>query len=188
MIYLQLFFEFFKIGLFAVGGGLAAIPFLYDIADHYTWFTRAQVADMIAISESTPGPIGINMATYAGFTTAGVLGSVTATAAVILPEIIIVLLVAKTLEKFKCSDLVQSAFYGIRPAATALISVACFEVMKISLLRWDAFLPQMDWGVLFNWPAILFFALLLFLVMKFKKHPILYIAGAALIGMLFPFA
>ena len=93
MIYLQLFWEFLKVGLFTVGGGLASLPFLYDISDRTGWYTHAQLADMIAISESTPGPIGINMATYVGFTSAGILGSVLATLGFIIPSIIIVSIV-----------------------------------------------------------------------------------------------
>ena len=84
MLYLQLFWEFFKTGLFAIGGGMATLPFLYDMADKTGWFTRAQLADMIAVSESTPGPIGVNMATYVGFLTGGVL--ITAAGLVVVRE------------------------------------------------------------------------------------------------------
>ena len=89
MVYLRLFFEFFRAGLFAVGGGLATLPFLYEISDKTGWFTHQQLADMVAISESTPGPIGVNMATYVGFTTGGLLGSVVATLGLIAPAAII---------------------------------------------------------------------------------------------------
>ncbi len=95
MIYLRLFYEFFKAGLFSIGGGLATLPFLYDISDTTGWFTHGQLADMLAISESTPGPIGINMATYVGFTTGGVPGAVIATVGIITPSIIVILLIAR---------------------------------------------------------------------------------------------
>ena len=188
MIYLLLFYEFFKIGLFSVGGGLATVPFLYDLAEKYPWFTAEGVADMIAISESTPGPIGINMATYAGYNAAGLGGSVTAMLAIALPGILIVMIVAAVLTRFKQSRLVQSAFYGIRPAVTGLISAACLAVMKVSLFRYDAFVSGgMDWSVLINLKAALLFAALLFLIRKYKKHPVVYIAGAAVLGVLIPF-
>lgn len=187
MIFFQLFYEFFKIGLFAVGGGLATIPFLYDLAAKYTWFTTADIANMIAISESTPGPIGINMATFAGFNAAGIIGSTCATVGIILPEVIIVMIVATILSKFKESTIVKSAFYGIRPVVCALISVACIEVIKISIFRWDAFIANYNWSILVNYKALVFFAIELFLVLKFKKHPIIYIAFGAVVGILVKF-
>ena len=115
MLYLQLFYEFFKTGLFAIGGGLATLPFLYDMADKYPWFTRTDLANMIAVSESTPGPIGVNMATYVGFTTGGILGSIIATCGLVLPSLIIIIIIAKFLESFQDNRFVQSAFYGLRP-------------------------------------------------------------------------
>ena len=90
MIYLQLFYEFFKIGLFAIGGGLATLPFLYNLSDKTAWFTHAQLADMIAVSESTPGAIGVNMATYVGYQTVGFFGGVIATIGLVFPSIIII--------------------------------------------------------------------------------------------------
>ena len=187
MTNLYLFLEFFKIGLFAVGGGLASIPFLYDIAQRYDWFTAADVTNMIAISESTPGPIGINMATFAGMNAGGVLGSIVATAAIILPEIILASIVAKTLGKFQQSRYVQAAFYGIRPTVAALVSVACWEVLKISVFRWEEFVSSWGWSVLVNYKAMFAFALVLFLIQKYKLHPAIYIIGGALLGLLIQF-
>ena len=100
MIYIKLFLEFFKIGLFAVGGGLATIPFLYDLAEKTSWFTKAELSNMIAVGESTPGPIGVNMATYAGVQTTGILGGISATLGLICPSLIIILIIAKILDKF----------------------------------------------------------------------------------------
>lgn len=188
MTLLLMIFEFLKIGLFSVGGGLAALPFLYDLADKYTWFTREDVANMIAIAESTPGPIGINMSTYAGFNAGGVLGSIAATLAYCIPEIVIVLIVSKFIDRFKEAPVVKSAFYGIRPAVTALIAVACWEVMKISLFGWDAFMAGGGIAALIHWKAILLFGVLLVLIRKYRKHPILYIAAAAVVGILIPLA
>jgi chromate transporter len=137
MIYLRLFYEFFKTGLFSFGGGLATIPFLYEMADRTGWFTSAQLTDMIAISESTPGPVGINMATYTGYTVAGVLGGIIATLGLIAPSVIVILIIARILVKFQENRLVNYAFYGLRPASVALISAAGFQVMKLSLLHLD---------------------------------------------------
>lgn len=184
MIYLLLFAEFFKIGLFTLGGGLAALPFLYELAGKYDWYTAADVTNMIAVSESTPGPIAINMATYVGFHTAGLLGGVVATLGNIMPSVVIVLILAKYLEKFKQSRYVQAAFYGIRPAVTALISVALFAVFKVSVLHWDAFVQGWNWAALVDWRALALFAAALVLVLKFNKSPIAYIAGGAVVGIL----
>ena len=124
MIYLTLFYEFFKIGLFAVGGGLATIPFLMDIADKYPWLTREMLADMIAVSESTPGPIGVNMATYAGFEAAGVAGALTATFSLVLPSFLVILLIARFLQKYNSSPLVQSTF------SLSLIHIFCLRRLR----------------------------------------------------------
>lgn len=135
MIYLQLFYEFFKVGLFAVGGGLATLPFLYSLSDKTQWFTHAQLADMIAVSESTPGAIGVNMATYVGYETAGFFGGVIATVGLVLPSIIIILIVARILNKFKDNKYVQGAFLGLRPASLAMIAAAGISVAKVALFK-----------------------------------------------------
>ena len=128
MILLRLFWEFFKTGLFSVGGGLATLPFIYNISDKTSWFTHQQIADMIAVAESTPGPIGINTATYVGYTTAGVIGALIATLGIIMPDIIVILIIARFLQKFRDSQAVQDVFYGLRPASTALIAAAGWGV------------------------------------------------------------
>ena len=129
MLYLQLFWEFFKTGLFAVGGGLATLPFLQDMADRTGWFTHAQLADMLAVSESTPGPIGVNMATYVGFTTGGIGGALVATIGLVTPSVIVILIVAAFLKAFRDSKWVSAAFYGLRPASTALVAAAGISVV-----------------------------------------------------------
>ena len=123
MIYLRLFFEFFKVGLFSVGGGLATIPFLTDIGARTGWFTAADLADMLAISESTPGPIGVNMATYTGFHVGGIPGGIIATLGLIAPAIIVITVIAGFLKKFRESRVVDGVFSGLRPASTALNSL-----------------------------------------------------------------
>nr|WP_317413451.1 chromate transporter [uncultured Solibaculum sp.] len=190
MTYLLLFYEFFKTGLFAIGGGLATLPFLYDMADKYPqWFDQSMLADMIAISESTPGPIGVNMATYAGYHAGGVLGSIIATVALVLPSVIIILLIAKFLSKFSENKLVKSAFYGLRPTVTALIAAAGFEVVKVSILTLDQFTASWNVVDLFDVKALILFAVLMIasLLLKGKGHPILYIAAAAVVGIIFKF-
>lgn len=186
MTCLALFYEFFKTGLFSVGGGLATLPFLMQMADRYPWFTRAELADMIAVSESTPGPIGVNMATFAGFSAAGVWGSLAATCALVLPSIIIVLIVARFLKKFEQNRFVRAGFYGVRPAVTGLIAAACFEVMKLSLFYADALLAG-DPANGFNLKAIVLFAAVWFFYKKIALHPAVYLAAAAAAGVLFKF-
>ena len=184
MILLKLWWEFFKIGMFSVGGGMATLPFLYDMSDRTGWFTYNQIADMLAVSESTPGPIGINMATYTGFTTAGFWGSLAATLGIITPGIIIVLLIVAVLEKFRKNKYVEAAFYGLRPASTGLIAAAGILVVEIALLNMDA-AKFLDY---FNIKAIILAAALLVLtrwVKPTKKlHPIVFIAFSAIVGVL----
>ena len=135
MILLKLFYEFFKAGLFAVGGGMATIPFLMDMADNTDWFTRGQLADMVAVSESTPGPIGVNMATYVGFTTAGIPGALISTLGLVTPSVIIILLVARVLKQFRHNRFVEAGFYGLRPASAGLIGAAGVGVASMALLN-----------------------------------------------------
>lgn len=184
MILLQLFLEFARAGLFAVGGGLATLPFLYSISDRTGWFTHGQLTDMVAVSESTPGAIGVNTATYVGFATAGLLGAVTATVGLVLPSVVIIILVARVLDRFKESALVGHIFYGLRPASTGLIAAAGVSVAKLTLLDLSA-LVALDFASAFKFSYIAM-ALILFLLMKkFPKHPAFYIALAALAGILF---
>ena len=195
MTFLLLFWEFFKIGLFAVGGGLATVPFLYDLATKYTWFDSAFVADMIAISEATPGPIGINMSTYAGFRAGflelgmagGILGGLTATLAICLPAFFIVLTVGRVLGKFKENALVQGAFTGLRPAVTGLIMAAAFEVLRISLISLPGAWVDFSLLTFFNFQALFIFGFLYILLKKLKWHPIAFIAVGALAGIVFGF-
>ena len=187
MIYLQLFWEFLKVGLFTVGGGLASLPFLYDISDKTGWFTHAQLADMIAISESTPGPIGINMATYVGFTSAGVLDSVLATLGFIIPSIIIVSIVSKFLKKFNENKFVKGAFYGLRAVSVALICSALVSVVKISLINVPLFQETGAILDLISVPGIILAAACYFVLKKWNPHPIVILGGSAVAGILLGF-
>ena len=185
-ILLQLFLEFFKTGLFSVGGGLATLPFLYEISDKTHWFSHADIADMIAVSESTPGAIGINMSTYAGFKTMGILGAIVATLGLATPCIIIILIIARFLKKFKDNKIVQGAFYGLRPASIAMITAAGINVAKVALVNLNA-LEGGNWGEFFLWKAIVLGILLFIAQRKLKWSPVIFIAISAVVGILFQF-
>ena len=188
MTLLQLMYEFFKTGLFSVGGGLATLPFLYEMSSkHPEWFTPADVADMIAISESTPGAIGINMSTYAGFKTAGIGGGILASLALALPCIIIILIIARFLAKFRKSKLVEGAFYGLRPASIAMISVAGLNVVRIALVNMDALSNGAGLGEFFIWKALILAVLIFIGIRKLKWNPIIFIAISAMAGIIFKF-
>ncbi len=185
MIYLVLFLEFFKIGLFTIGGGLACLPFLYELAEKYIWINKSMIADMIAISQSTPGPIGINMATYAGYQGGGILGGIIATIGIVAPSFIIIIIIAHYLKKFKDSKIVKLIFKGLRPAVTALIGVACFEIMKISIFTLDKFKITHKIFDIVDLKNLFLFGALFYIINKFDKHPIIYILLGAIIGIVF---
>jgi Chromate transport protein ChrA len=192
MIYLRLFWEYFKVGLFSVGGGMATIPFLYELADKTGWYTHAQLADMLAVSESTPGAIGVNMATYVGFTTAGLWGGLIATAGLVAPSIIVILLIARVLQQFRHNRRVEAAFYGLRPASTGLIAAAGVTVFTIALMNRDLYAKTKALSDLFNWKACVLavFVLVFSNWVKPTKnwHPIAFIGISAVVGAVFRFA
>ncbi len=190
MIFLRLFFEFFRVGLFSIGGGLATIPFLSDMGARTGWFSAGDLANMIAISESTPGPMGVNMATYVGFHTGGIPGGVAATLGLVCPSILIILVIAGFLKKFRESRVVDAVFYGIRPASTALIAAALAEVCSIALMFRQVTVPETGAVEtrLFYWPAVLLAAVVFAClhVQPLKKlHPIVFIALSAAAGVVF---
>ncbi|MBQ7045166.1 MAG: chromate transporter [Clostridia bacterium] len=195
MIFLKLFFEFFKIGLFAVGGGMATMPFLYDLSESTGWFTTSQLADMIAISESTPGPIGVNMATYVGFTTVsehygssfiGILGGVVATIGLVMPSVIIIVIIAGFLNKFKENRFVKGAFYGIRPASVGLICAAALLLIKNTILNIPETFSNIDWLSVINIKPLILAVVLFLGILKFKKiHPVAFLGIGAVAGIVF---
>ena len=198
MILLKLYWEFFKTGLFAVGGGMATLPFLKNIGETTGWYTYSDLMNMLAVSESTPGPIGINMATYVGFTVAGVPGAITATIGEVTPSIIVILIVAAFLRSFRENPWVERAFYGLRPASTGLIGAACvsvfLEVLTGIRIAGEGLINHvsMSGGDILLWPQLLLAALLLALTNAVPRvrdlHPIAFIAFAAAIGIVFRFA
>lgn len=182
MIYLQLIYEFFIIGLFTFGGGLATIPYLKDLADRTGWYEPSFITDMIAISESTPGPIGINMATYVGNEVAGILGGILATVAEIVPSIIIVALVFKFMTNFKNNPNFKYIFYGVRPAVTGLLAFVGIELLAVALINAEVMPAQ---GLLssINVLKAAVFAVILYSIVKFDKHPVIYILLSGVIGI-----
>lgn len=194
MILCKLFWEFCKTGLFAIGGGMATVPFLREIADKTGWFTAGQLADMIAVSESTPGPLGVNMATYVGYTVGlsqlgspwmGIVGAVAATLGLIFPSIVIVLCISFFLKRFRTSTLVDAALYGLRPASVALISAAGVEIVLFAILRVDS-IYQIGAAQL-SWKSVALAAGVYAgtnLIPKLKKlHPIWFILLSAIVGI-----
>ena len=192
MIFLELYFRFFFVGLFAIGGGLATVPFLQSMGEATGWFSQSDIADMIAISESTPGPIGVNMATYVGYQSGevfgvagGIFGGVIATLGLITPSIIVIVIVARMLQKFKDSKYVEYAFYGLRAASIALVASACLGVAKIAF--WNAEIMAESGSVFaaVDYKSIILSAVIFFCVTKFKKlHPIALILFSAVVGIL----
>ncbi|RCW60200.1 MULTISPECIES: chromate transporter [Halanaerobium] len=187
MVYLRLFLEFFKVGLFALGGGLAALPFLQDLITKYSWMTSKELLNMIAISESTPGAIGINTATFIGFNTGGIPGGIIATAGLAAPSIIIITIIAHYFKKFNQHPLVESAFSGIRPAVAGLIASAAFELAQGGILNLQYLQLNKKLINFFDYKSLLLLLIVFTAVRKFKKHPIIYITVSALIGIIFKF-
>lgn len=183
-IYFTLYYEFLKVGLFTIGGGLAALPFLQKLVDQYGWITSDQLLDMIAISESTPGPIGINAATFMGYKVAGVLGGVIATLGVVTPSLIIIVLLAHTLKNHGDHPLVQGGFSTIRPAVAGLIGSVAIQLGRDELFHLGNWVESNLIGVL-NFPALGVFALIFYLIHRLKWHPVACLAGAAFIGIIF---
>ena len=199
---LILYWEFFKTGLFAVGGGMATLPFLQNIGEKTGWYTYGDLMNMLAVSESTPGPIGINMATYVGFTVAGLPGALVATLGEITPAIMVISVVAAVLKSFRDNKYVEQAFYGLRPASTGLIGSACVAVVLEVLTSVQTVKPEAGQGLvnrfalgegsILNWRGFVLAAALLALtnwVKPTKKlHPIVFIGISAVVGVVFGFA
>lgn len=176
MITLKLFWEFFKIGLFAVGGGLATIPFLYNLSTKTNWISFSDISNMIAISEATPGPLGINMATYTGFLTNGIIGSIFSTLGLVIPSIIIIIVISKFLNSFGQNKIIKKLFYGLRAGVTALILISGISVLKGAIF-FENFSIKLFESILF--------IIILILLQKTKIHPIWYILVSGLIGAIF---
>lgn len=181
MTYVWIAYEFFKAGLFSIGGGLATLPYLMEMSQHHPdWFSLDELMNMIAISESTPGPIGINMATYVGFHISGVLGALVATFALVLPSYIVVLIVVRLLDRFRTNRRISGGLEGLHPAVTGLIAAAGYSVLWASLFRTVSGALQFQWIALILF--LCFFTATQIAPLK-KIHPIFYILLGAILGV-----
>ena len=193
MIFLELYIRFFMVGLFAIGGGLATLPFLTSMGETTGWFDAIDISNMVAISESTPGPIGINMATYIGYQIGselgapfGIVGSIIASLGEVTPCIVIIMIISKMLMKFRDSKYVEYAFYGLRAASVGLIAAAWFGVAKIAFWNSEALVQSENFLMAIDYKSIILSAVIFFLVTKFKKiHPIALIVLSAVVGIIF---
>ena len=188
MIFLELIYEFFKIGLFSIGGGLASLPFLYELSSKKGWFSLYDISNMVAVSESTPGPLGVNMATYVGHITKGVLGGILAPLGLVLPSLIIIVIVAKFYNRFKESALVKDIFYMLRPVSISLIFMAGISVLKIAIMKAgvEFSLANLHSGV--NYKVLVLMAVLAVLNKQIKKHPIISVVSCGALGVVLQFA
>ena len=185
MIYLRLFWEFFKTGMFAIGGGLATLPFLSQMSTKYGWFTQDDLGNMLAISESTPGPIGVNMATYVGNITGGFLGGIITTLALVLPSYLVILMVAKVMERFKENRYVLTSMSLLRPASVGMVTAAILGVLQSVLLDMNA-VAALQWSQMLMLPSLLVFLVLFVVYSKFNKlHPVVILAIGAVFGIIF---
>jgi chromate transporter len=184
MVLARLFYEFFKIGIFTYGGGLAMLPLLQEKAITYGWLTKEQFTDMIAISQSTPGAIAINMATFVGYDQAGLLGAILSSMGLILPGFIIIIIVSKFLKHFNEKPVVKAIFVGLRAAVIGLILTAVINVAMVSIVNYDLYKETEMIGNLFDVKSTILFAAVMFAVIKYKKHPIYYIISAGIIGII----
>ena len=169
MIYLLLFFEYFKTGLFAFGGGYATLPFLYHISEVYGWYSAKQLSDMLAVSSITPGPVGVNVATFSGYVTSGLLGAFVATSAVVLPSLILVVIVAKLLAKFRENKYVQAAIHALKPAGCGLLAGVAINLFRENVINPGTFI---------------LFIMLLIMSISVKKDPLIYLGVSALAGLI----
>ena len=179
MTYLYLFATFFRIGLFAIGGGLATVPFLFELADNSDWLTREMIGNMLAVVQASPGAIGANLSAYTGFHYAWVPGGYASALGLIVPSIIIITIISRMLQAFRENTIVNNLFLGFRPAAVGLLSAAGFGVITLSL--WNN--AALNWHEFIRWKEALVFIVLFFLVFKFKKHPVVYIIVAGVAGV-----
>lgn len=181
---LLLFLEFMKIGLVAVGGGPATLPYLMELTEKYDWYTMEDLTNMIAVSESTPGPLGLNMATYAGFKTLGLFGGVVSTTGLVIPSLIVICLIARFLEDFSENKYVKGAFAAIRPAVCAIIAVSVFRVCMVSLFTYhdSVYTPHI---------RVIILCLIVFALLQVKRlqkyHPAIWLLFAAIVGIVFRF-
>lgn len=183
---LQLFFIFFYIGLFAVGGGLVAATFMQQIlVEKYALISAEKFYSMLAISESTPGPIGINLATYIGNELYGIPGAIIVTLGEILPSLIVILIIAKFFSDYSKKPAVQCVFKTLRPTTAGMIVNALIPVFLIALIDVSGFKATGNIADLFVWKSVIFYAAALAVLYTTKLHPVVIVAAGALFGIFF---
>lgn len=173
MLYLHIIYEFLKIGFLAVGGGYATLPFLFHLGQTYNWFSAKELTQMIAVSCVTPGPVGMNVATYTGFKISGVLGSLTATAAIVIPSFVLVLVISKILKKFKDNFFVKASLYTLKPVSCAMIAAIGIKLFMNTIFNQG-----------FDTSALILLLSLIALSIKSKKSPLFYLGFSAIVGIL----
>ena len=187
LLLLRIYFEFFKIGLFAAGGGIAMVPFLYQLSIKTAWFSAVDIIDIFAISGITPGALGVNMTTFAGYRAAGPLGAAAAVLGLATPSVILMIVIANILKKFMNNKYAQNAFKGMSAAVCALISAAIYKIITDTLFDLRAFEAGASFANSLHIKATLFFIILLFAIRRYKAHPFLYICISAAVGLVIKF-
>lgn len=186
MILVLLCMEFAKIGFFSLGGGYATLPFLYHMSEVYGWFSPLELSRMLAISSITPGPVGLNVATFAGFKTAGILGSVVATMSIMLPSFLMVVIISKMLKKFKDSPYLDSVMYALRPATAAMLGAVGVRLFKDAIIRNIDFsgINLLNLQNYLDLKGFLLLFILFLISLKIKKDPLIFLAYGAIAGIL----
>jgi chromate transporter len=177
----RLFYEFMIVGIFAIGGGMSALPLIENVVVRNNWLTSAAFYQMVAISESTPGPIGINVATYVGYDQAGLIGGITASLATVFLPFVFLMIIIRALNKYYKTKAVQAIFKALRATIIGLILTAAFNISTITLFEIE--LISIDLLNAINYGNVIIFIIILFGFMKYKKHPLLYIGAGALLGL-----
>ncbi len=181
----ELFWIFVYIGTFTIGGGLVALTLMQQELVGRGLISPERFFNMMAISESTPGPIGINMATYLGFELFGIPGALITTFGTVLPSLIVIIIIARWFDRFREQKPVRAAFYGLRAGTTGMIAVAAWHVIRIALLRLPQWRISGKWQDMASWPAVGLFAVLLVLSRFLRWHPVFFVAIGAVFGIFF---
>ncbi len=181
----QLFLVFLYVGMFTIGGGLVAITLMQQELVGRGLITAERFYNMVAISESTPGPIGINMATYIGYEMYGIPGGIIATIGTVLPSLVVIIVIARYFGKFQEKPLVKAAFFGLRAGTTGMIAVAAFQVILVAVLSLDSFSRTGRWQDIADWRAFAFLCIIFVLQVKIDWHPVFFIILGAVFGIIF---
>lgn len=184
MIYLEIFWSFFQIGLFSIGGGYASLPLIENqVLEIHKWLTISEFADLLTISQMTPGPIAINASTFVGTKVAGLPGAVVATVGCVTPSCIIVLILAYFYFKYKNLSSIQGILKGLRPAVVSLIASAGLSILYLAVFKNEGVtLFNMELSDI-NIPSVIMVAVGVFILEKYKIDPIKLMIGTGIIGI-----